>query len=84
MPPFLKYRGINQIDLAVLSHPHADHIGRFQYLTDKIKIKVVWETKNRFNSKMYQRLINQFDNYETEIKYPNPDDYKIVNIKFKF
>ena len=37
--PHLKYLGIEEIDLAIFSHPHANHIGGFDYIANHIKIK---------------------------------------------
>lgn len=55
--PFLKGRGITQIDKLILTHGHLDHIGEVCYLTERIPIeKVLYpyseslpeEAKNQF------------------------------------
>jgi competence protein ComEC len=40
---FLKYRGINRIDLLVLTHGHPDHAGGLTYLLSNFKVKELWE-----------------------------------------
>lgn len=39
--PLLKYKGINTIDLAVVTHFHKDHIGGILYLVEHFPIKAV-------------------------------------------
>lgn len=43
--PFLRHRGIGTIDLLIVSHPHADHIGGiYGLIKQNIRIKRVWWT----------------------------------------
>jgi len=37
--PFLKYQGLSNIDLAIISHGDADHAGGFSYLLSHVKVK---------------------------------------------
>ncbi len=37
--PFLKYKGLSNIDLALISHGDADHAGGFSYLLSHVKVK---------------------------------------------
>ncbi|MBI4725796.1 DNA internalization-related competence protein ComEC/Rec2 [candidate division TA06 bacterium] len=37
--PFLKYLGQSTIDLAIITHGDADHVGGFSYLLSRVKIK---------------------------------------------
>lgn len=40
--PFLWNRGIHQLDLVVLSHPHPDHMNGLLFLLDKFPVSEVW------------------------------------------
>ena len=37
--PFLKYQGLNNIDLAIISHGDSDHAGGFSYLLSHVNVK---------------------------------------------
>lgn len=36
--PYLHYKGVNELDLAILTHEDTDHIGGYLYLVDNIEI----------------------------------------------
>ncbi len=42
MAPLLRSRAVRNIDLAVLSHPHPDHLGGFAYLAERWPIRELW------------------------------------------
>jgi len=48
--PFLKHSGIRKIDVAVVTHPHDDHIGGLAYLIKNIQIGEVLESGQRYGS----------------------------------
>src|SRR5262247_2743356 len=39
--PFLKHRGCNHIDLLLLTHPHADHIGGAATLLERFPVSLL-------------------------------------------
>ena len=45
--PFLRHRRISRLDLLVLSHPHADHIGGLAALAQDVAIGEVWWSGDR-------------------------------------
>ncbi|MBT6870562.1 MAG: DNA internalization-related competence protein ComEC/Rec2 [Candidatus Marinimicrobia bacterium] len=72
--PYLKNQGFTQIDLAIMSHPHADHIGGLKTILDEIPIEVVWDTYNYYESGLYQSIMEKFVENRTMVKYPRPGE----------
>ncbi|MDD4178836.1 MAG: DNA internalization-related competence protein ComEC/Rec2 [Candidatus Margulisbacteria bacterium] len=54
--PFLRKKGINKLDLVVLTHPHADHLGGLNVVLDKIKVDQVLDSGQTYASEAYKRF----------------------------
>jgi competence protein ComEC len=59
--PFLHSRGVNQIDLAVITHGDAAHYGGFYELINSIPISRIVIPEANFRSKGYRDLITQIE-----------------------
>ncbi len=44
--PFLRSRGIKNIDYMVLSHAHPDHYGGLKFILDNFNVREVWSNEN--------------------------------------
>lgn len=51
--PFLKYKGINEVDLIIITHPHSDHYGGIEGITKRIKVKQVAVLKGQAKDEPY-------------------------------
>jgi competence protein ComEC len=58
--PFLRSRGVNRIDLAIITHGDASHYGGFSELLPHIPIKEFIVADANFRSKPYQQLLQHF------------------------
>ena len=63
--PYLRYRGIREIDLVVITHPHEDHFGGFLHLVEQIPIGSILISPASGDSLHYMNLLNKAA--ETEI-----------------
>lgn len=58
--PYLKSKGVNKIDLLVLSHPHTDHYSGFFELLDNMKVDSYLKSGYSSNMASYNDLMNSF------------------------
>ncbi|MBN3033367.1 MAG: DNA internalization-related competence protein ComEC/Rec2 [Candidatus Saganbacteria bacterium] len=54
--PFLQHKGINRLDLVILTHPHADHLGGLNKVLAEIKVDGVLDGGQADNSRAYERF----------------------------
>jgi competence protein ComEC len=54
--PFLHRKGINHLDLVILTHPHADHVGGLNNVLAEIKADEVLDGGQVYNSQAYKRF----------------------------
>jgi len=54
--PFLHRKGINHLDLVILTHPHADHVGGLNIVLDEIKVDQVLDGGQVYDSQAYRRF----------------------------
>jgi competence protein ComEC len=54
--PFLRRKGINQLDLVILTHPHADHVGGLNEVLEEIKVDQVLDSGQIYESQAYKRF----------------------------
>ncbi|GAA0315004.1 MBL fold metallo-hydrolase [Oceanobacillus sp. FSL W7-1281] len=65
--PYLEAQGITAIDLVIISHPDADHIGQLSNILDHFAVDEVWMSGNESTSNTYQtameKILSQDINY---------------------
>jgi competence protein ComEC len=52
--PYLQKRGINKLDMVILTHPHEDHLGGLRPLLQKIKVGRVLDPGFSYNTRSYR------------------------------
>jgi competence protein ComEC len=65
--PFLLKKGINKLDMLVLTHPHDDHLGGLPAVLTKIKVNTVLDPGFIYKSKSYRRFLDLIE--KNKIKY---------------
>ena len=56
--PFLRRRGVRRIDLLVVSHAHADHLGGAPALVERLPVAVVTEPGRRVADPLYLEFLD--------------------------
>jgi len=54
--PFLHRNGINKLDLVVLTHPHADHLGGLNNVLEEVNVDQVLDGGQVYDSQAYERF----------------------------
>lgn len=70
--------GITHINLIIISHPHADHIGQLDKIINSVSVDEVWMTENVSSSNVFQNAINAI--LENDIDFIEPEAGDIFNI----
>ncbi|MFO7952020.1 MAG: DNA internalization-related competence protein ComEC/Rec2 [Bacillota bacterium] len=66
--PFLRHRGVNELDLAVVSHSHEDHFGGFLSVIGEIPIKHMLISPVPGETVYYEELLEQADKKGIPVK----------------
>ncbi len=69
--PFLQRKGIHNIDILMLSHPHSDHIGGAPVVLRNMKVGQIWESDIIAASKVYREIHYLADSLGIPIRTPN-------------
>ena len=56
--PYLRSRGINRIDVMILSHPHADHIGGAKTLIEQFEVGTLIDNGQDASSALVSPILN--------------------------
>lgn len=81
---YLADQGITALDLVIISHPDADHIGQLPDIIDTFDVGEVWMSGNESTSETFQKSIEGI--LANDIDYHEPragEDYEIGNLQLK-
>ncbi|WP_412734077.1 ComEC/Rec2 family competence protein [Halalkalibacterium halodurans] len=70
----LEKQQIDQIDLLILTHPHADHIGNADEIVRLYSPEEVWIDGNEATSKTFENVIDALLDSEAEVVEPRAGD----------
>lgn len=70
MVPYLQKESIDFIDLIIISHPHADHIGQLDSIMDHFDAGEVWMSGNAANTDLFQDAMEAV--LESDADYDEP------------
>ena len=54
---YLQSKSIKKLDIVIISHPHADHIGQLEHIMKQFDVDEVWMSGNTASSKTFQRAL---------------------------
>ncbi|MBD3184499.1 DNA internalization-related competence protein ComEC/Rec2 [Candidatus Poribacteria bacterium] len=59
--PFLRYKGVNNLDMVVSTHPHSDHVGGLISLIDEIEVKEVLTGSYGLKTSTYRKFLEKLN-----------------------
>lgn len=65
--PFLQKKGINRIDMVVLTHPHDDHVGGLNSVLKSFKVDLVLDSAQAHTAPSYIKFLKAIES--SKIKY---------------
>lgn len=71
---YLNQEGVDDLDLMVGSHPHADHIGQMDKVIDQVNVDEVWMSGDDATSQVYERVIDAIDSNDIDYEEPSAGD----------
>ncbi|NWQ44033.1 MBL fold metallo-hydrolase [Bacillus sp. EB106-08-02-XG196] len=71
---YLKLQHVSQIDIAVGTHPDADHIGQLDQVINTFNVGEVWLSGNTNPSQTFQRLLKAIDSKVVDYYEPRMGD----------
>lgn len=78
MVPFLKEKGINKLDILLLTHPDYDHIGGTPDIIDNIKINKIFHNGIKNDTKTYKAIFSDISQKNINTEILNSNDF--INI----
>jgi len=67
--PFLRYKGIKEINLAIITHPHEDHYGGFLPIVDNLAIDLMLISPVPGGAELYDELLTRAAGRGTVIQH---------------
>lgn len=75
---YLQQQNIEQIDLAIMTHPHSDHIGQIADIIKQIDVKEVWMSGDEHTSKTYEHALQAVLDHDVEYREPRSGDVETI------
>lgn len=59
--PYLNEHDVEELDLLLLTHPHADHIGQADEVLEEIDVQEVWMSGDSHTSATFERVVDAIE-----------------------
>lgn len=69
---YLKFLGVEEIELVVATHPHEDHIGGLSLVLKQFPIQAIWTNTVFYDSYAYDALYDRIAEFDIPLTHPQP------------
>lgn len=81
---YLKSKEITTLDIAIGTHPDADHIGQLDKVINEFAVGEVWLSGNTGNSRVFQRVLEAINTLDIGYEEPRTgDEYEVGPLKIE-
>ena len=75
---YLESRGIDFIDMAVATHPHADHIGGFVTVFDAFGVGVIYKPNVTHTTRTFERFLDSIEYHQIPVHFASAGDIFMI------
>jgi beta-lactamase superfamily II metal-dependent hydrolase len=72
--PHLRAHGVDMLDLIVVTHPHADHLGQFDQIVDAVTVTEVWWSGSTATTQTFGRAVDALERSTAAYEEPRAGD----------
>lgn len=69
---YLRFYGVEELDLLVNTHPHGDHLGGIPMVLENFPVKQVWCSHNSFGTYLFSNFKKEVEKQQLSIYCPAP------------
>lgn len=73
--PALSSLGVTHLDLVIITHAHADHIGQLHRVLDQIPVDEVWMSGTPHTTRTFERAVDALEGSDAAYAEPRSGDY---------
>lgn len=74
VPRHLDAHDVDRLDLVVITHPHADHIGQFALVMDAVEVEEVWWSAGVTTTRTFERAVDALEDSDAAYEEPRAGD----------
>jgi competence protein ComEC len=72
--PYLLGHGVDRLDLVVVTHPHADHLGQFDQVMEAFDVEEVWWSGSQTTTQTFDRALGALEASDAAYEEPRTGD----------
>jgi competence protein ComEC len=76
--PYLHSQGVDRLDLVVVTHPHADHIGQFDQVMDAFDVAEVWWSGSTTTTQTFGRALSALERSDAAYEEPRAGSSTVI------